>query len=203
MSRSDNPVNSPYRGSHGVTPLIGENVGQKKTSATLVAQQLFLLLVKIPIPYSAMAHTFSSLLYHAVWSTKNRLMLITDNLKPRLYGYIINVLEERGARVIIINGMPDHVHVLMQIKPVHSASELLRDVKTASSKWVRNQFSEQRNFGWQDGFGVFSVAVSTMPTVKAYIENQQQHHQGKSFETEFIEFLRKHQLEFDKKYVFD
>ena len=150
-----------------------------------------------------MAHTYSSMLFHVVWSTLKRQPLITEALKFRLHGYIRRVIEDREAKLVVINGMPDHVHALIGIKPTMALATLMRDIKTTSSKWVRLNFPEQRDFSWQDGYGAFSVGLSALPIVKNYILNQEQHHSKKTFENEFIDFLRAHQMTYEERYVFD
>src|SRR5438445_12893123 len=140
-----------------------------------------------------MAHTYSSILLHTVWSTKSRLPLITSDLKHRLYGYIRDIAEDQDVKIIIINGMPDHVHALMNVKPSICISDVMRAIKTSSSKWVRMTFPEKMTFGWQEGYGAFSVGLTTLPSVKTYIQNQEEHHKHKTFEDEFLKFLELHQ----------
>ena len=148
-----------------------------------------------------MAHTYSNMLFHVIWSTKERYPWISDELKSRLYGYIHRSAEDQGTKIMSMNGMPDHIHALIQAKPSVCISELMRDIKTGSSKWVRTNFPQKNNFCWQDGYGVFSVSESSVPALKAYIENQEQHHKKKSFEDEFKEFLKVHQIAYDERFV--
>ena len=148
-----------------------------------------------------MTHSYSSMLFHLIWSTKKRSPLILPEMKHRLYGYIRKVAEDEGATIIIINGMPDHVHILLGIKPNMNLSDLIRQIKTTSSKWARTTFQEKGDFGWQEGYGAFSVGMSTLPLVKNYIANQEEHHLTQSFEDEYIGFIEAHALGYDPRFV--
>ena len=149
-----------------------------------------------------MSRTYANILLHVVWSTRNRAAWITANLEPRLYGYLRNAFENQQAKVMAMNGMPDHVHVLVSIKPTSDFSELMRNVKTASSKWLRANFQEFRDFAWQDGYGAFSVGLSTVKNVQNYIANQKQHHSSQTYQEEFLNFLKAHEIPYDERFVF-
>jgi REP element-mobilizing transposase RayT len=113
-----------------------------------------------------MAHTYSSLLFHTVWSTKQRQPLILPEIKNRLYGYIREVAHDQKVTIITMNGMPDHIHILLGIKPTMCLADILCHIKTTSSKWMQKTFLENAKFGWQGGYGAFSVGLATLPAVK-------------------------------------
>ena len=148
-----------------------------------------------------MAHSYSQLFIHLVWSTKNREPFITSEIKPRLYGYIRKVLEDKKCSLFTINGMPDHVHILLNLPSTIGLSELLRHLKTTSSKWMHQTFPESKNFSWQDGYGAFSVGISQLKQVSSYIENQEKHHQKRNFDEEFVYFLKCQNISFDSRFV--
>lgn len=150
-----------------------------------------------------MAGTFSDLLYHIVFSTKNRIALIDDTLQEALYNYIGGIIRGQNGVLIEIGGMSDHVHMLVRLKPTHCLSDFVREVKSSSSKWVNEEKWKLRKFGWQDGYGVFTVSRSQAPRVVAYIRRQREHHQRIDFKTEFMELLSKHEVEYDERYIWD
>src|SRR5262245_11791846 len=108
-----------------------------------------------------MTHSYSNLLFHLIWSTKNRQSLIETNLKHRLDGYIQTVIRDKKQNVILINGMPDHIHMLVSLSPTICISDFIRDIKTTSTKWMRSDPMNLKAFAWQDGFAAFSVGYST------------------------------------------
>ena len=150
-----------------------------------------------------MAHTYSNLLFHVVWSTKQRQPLILPKIKNRLYGYIREVANDQKVTIIIMDGMPDHIHVLLGIKPNMCLADVLCHFKTTSSKWMQKTFPESSKFGWQGGYGAFSVGLTTLPAVKSYIQNQEEHHQKQTYEEEFINFLEAHGIKYDPRFVLD
>lgn len=143
------------------------------------------------------------MLFHTVWLTKERQQLIFPEIKNRLYGYIREVANDQKVTIITMNGMPDHIHVLLGIKPNMCLADVLCHIKTTSSKWMQKTFQENSKFGWQGGYGAFSVGLATLPTVKSYIQNQEIHHQSKTYEEEFICFLEAHGMEYDPRFVLD
>ncbi|MBS0654781.1 MAG: IS200/IS605 family transposase [Verrucomicrobia bacterium] len=150
-----------------------------------------------------MAHSYSSMLFHLVWSTKERCPLILPEIKNRLYGYIRQIANDEDSKIIAMNGMPDHIHILLGIKPSMNLSDLIRQIKTTSSKWVQKTFPEKGKFGWQDGYGAFSVGMSTVQAVKRYIQNQEEHHLKQPFQEEFIGFLDAHGISYDPRFVLE
>jgi len=150
-----------------------------------------------------MAGTFSRLLYHVVFSTKSRARFIDPRLRGELYPYIEGILRRQGGWLLSLGGMPDHVHILLRLKPDRAFAEMVRHVKGGSSKWIHDQKSLCPDFAWQTGYAAFSVSESNEARVRSYIETQETHHRRKTFEDEFIGLLRKHKIEFDPVHVFD
>ncbi len=142
-----------------------------------------------------MPHTFASLLVHVVFSTKDRAPDIHPALAARLFPYMGGIVKESKAAPIIINGPADHVHALLSITPATSLADLLRVLKTNSSRWVHEQFPERTRFAWQSGYGAFTVSNSRAEEVRAYIASQGEHHKRVSFREEFLSLLKKHGLE--------
>jgi len=148
-----------------------------------------------------MAHTYTNLLTHVIFSTKDRTPLIDAELKPKLLAYMGGILREMKGTALIINGTKDHVHLLIGLPPPLSLSEVMRVVKTNSSKWVHETRSSRATFGWQSGYGAFSVSQSNVTTVSEYIAHQEEHHKRVSFKEEFLSFLKKHGIEYDERYI--
>ena len=149
-----------------------------------------------------MPSTWTQNFYHAVFSTKNRTALITPQIEPRLFPFIGGIVRDKGAVLVAIGGMPDHVHLLLRYPPNLAHSDLLRHVKGRSSKWVNETFPGGGGFSWQEGYGGFTVSKSSVSQVERYILNQKAHHETLDFKTEFLELLRKHGVEFDEGDVF-
>lgn len=150
-----------------------------------------------------MANTFSQLYIHIVFSVKGRENLIHSTWKDELHKYICGIVNGNHQKVYAIGGMPDHIHLLVSIKPDCSISELVRDIKSNSSKWINTRKFVRGKFHWQEGFGAFSYAHSQLDMVIKYINNQERHHKIKSFKEEYIEMLQKFRIDYDEKYLFD
>jgi putative transposase len=148
-----------------------------------------------------MSSSHTNLLYHLIFSTKDRQPLITAEHQPRLYEYIGGAIRGQGGVALAINGTEDHVHVLAKLRPDRSLSDALRDLKANSSGWMHGVFPALRGFSWQRGYGAFTVSQSNIGQVKEYISRQKEHHERKSFRDEFIEFLRANGVEFDERYI--
>ncbi|MDQ3634682.1 MAG: IS200/IS605 family transposase [Acidobacteriota bacterium] len=148
-----------------------------------------------------MAKSYTNLIYHLVFSTKNRQPLITDNVKPRLYEYIGGIIRNKKGIALEIGGMSDHIHVLAKLRPDNSLSDVLRDLKANSSGWMHKVFPDQKDFSWQNGYGAFTVSASQIEIVRRYIANQEKHHGKFSFREEFIKLLKVNKIEFDEKYL--
>ena len=149
-----------------------------------------------------MPHSFSSSLFHVVFSTKERRKLINDELRPRLWAYLGGIARENDMKALSVGGIDDHVHVLVSMPATIALAKSVQLIKGGSSKWVHDTFRELRDFEWQEGYGAFSVSISNVSDTIAYIEHQAEHHRTKTFEEEFIAFLERHNIPFDPKYVF-
>ena len=141
-----------------------------------------------------MSHSFTKLWIHAIWATKNRQELIDYSIERKLYDYIGEQLLELGCPVRIINGMPDHVHVLFLQNPQKTISDLVRQIKGSSSHFINQQELILEKFAWQNGYAAFSVSESQLDVVFHYIKNQKQHHLKKNGQDEFDEFVKLHGL---------
>ena len=149
-----------------------------------------------------MASTLTNLLYHVVFSTKGRLPLITGEIRDPLYRYIGGIIRNQGGTLIEIGGVADHVHLLARFPASKAVSDMLRDVKSDSSGWI-NQERRHERFGWQTGYGAFTVSQSQVRTVRRYIRRQEEHHRRTSFKEELIALLEKHEIEYDERYLWD
>jgi len=150
-----------------------------------------------------MSNTFTNLIYHIVYSTKYRRTTISAEWQSDLYAYIGGVLLNREGIPLEIGGTADHIHILTKLSPKYAIMDVLRDVKADSSKWINERQTSKQRFEWQAGYGAFSVSSSQVDKVQSYIRNQEEHHRKQSFKEEFLTILRKHQVEFEIKYVFD
>lgn len=137
-----------------------------------------------------MGSTFSNLIYHLIFSTKNRVPIITDKFKTPLYQYIGGIIHKEKGVLLQIGGMPDHMHLLISLKPTHTLANIAKRIKGGSSLWLNQNYCMDEKFAWQEGYGVFSVSQSMVPTLGHYITNQEKHHQKYSFDDE-INFLAK------------
>ncbi len=137
---------------------------------------------------------------HIVFSTKNREPMIGGKVAGRIHSYLAGIVQDQGAVLIAINGMPDHVHLLIGLRATHRLADVVRDIKAASSEWVHQEI-RQAVFSWQEGYGAFTVSASQLDVVKQYIANQAEHHRKRSFQEEYREMLVKSGVEFDEKYL--
>ena len=147
-----------------------------------------------------MANTYTQLIYHLVFSTKNRDLLIHETLRENLYQYMGGIARKTGGKLIQIGGMPDHVHMVVQLNTTPSLADVVKTIKAKSSKWLNGQTDFPGKFAWQTGFGAFTVSASQLPTVVKYVQNQFEHHREKSFK-EDVSLLEKHNIKYEEKYV--
>ena len=147
-------------------------------------------------------NTYTQIHIQLVFAVKYRQALIQKEWKDDLYKYITGIIQNRKHKLLSINGMPDHIHVLIGLRPNQSISELVQEVKSISSKWINENNLITARFEWQDSFGAFSYSKSQIDTVIKYIENQEKHHQKKSFREEYLDFLTKFEVDYNEKYVF-
>jgi putative transposase len=150
-----------------------------------------------------MGHTYTKLLAHLVFSTKERVPMLTPELRPRIFPYLSGIIRELDATALLVNGPADHVHVLARYPAKLSLSELVGKVKANSSGWVHREFQALWNFAWQTGYSAFSVSQSAQQAVLDYIARQEEHHRNVSFQDELRALLRKHEIEFDERYLWE
>lgn len=150
-----------------------------------------------------MAGTFSQIYIQYVFAVKGRQNLLHPNWRNDLFKYISGIVTNKGQKSIIVNGVGDHVHVFVGIKPSMKIADLVRDIKNNSSKYINEKGFVKGKFSWQEGYGAFSYAQSHIEQVYQYVMNQEKHHQKVTFKEEYLEFLRKYEVEYDEKYLFD
>ncbi|MCB9308867.1 MAG: IS200/IS605 family transposase [Lewinellaceae bacterium] len=150
-----------------------------------------------------MPNTYTQLYVHVVFAVKGRANLISQSWKENLYQYITGIITNKNQKLMVINGMPDHLHILIGLKPDCNLSDLVRDIKANSSKWINENKWVVGKFEWQTGFGAFSVGQSQRLIVVNYILNQEEHHKKKTFKEEYIEFLTAYQIDFKPEYTFE
>jgi REP element-mobilizing transposase RayT len=150
-----------------------------------------------------MSHTFVNQLHHCVFSTKERRRMITPELQTRLFQYIGGIARENKIKLLAAGGVDDHVHLLVSMPATISIAKAMQLIKGGSSKWIHETFPEHRFFGWQEGYGAFSIGISDIERTVNYINNQAEHHGKMDFKTEFRAFLKKHGIEYDERYIFD
>jgi putative transposase len=140
---------------------------------------------------------------HIVFSTKHRQHLIHKPVNEELYNYLGGICRDLECYPVIVGGHTDHIHILCMLSKKIALIKLLEEVKSHSSKWMKTKAESLANFYWQDGYGAFSVNPSQAEVVKAYIQNQEEHHRKKTFQNEYRAFLKKYNVEYDERYVWD
>jgi putative transposase len=146
-----------------------------------------------------MSHTYTKNHVHIIFSTRARKRLISKETQPKLWGYMAGICKNVGIKALAIGGIEDHIHALVELPPIMAVSKAVNLLKSNSSRWMKQRGT---SFSWQEGFGAFSVSASNIPAVKRYVLSQADHHKKITFEQEFIAFLKKHNIEYDPKYVF-
>ena len=149
----------------------------------------------------SMPKSYTNLLYHLVFSTRDRKPIITAERRPRLYEYVGGIIREFGGISLAIGGIEDHLHLLAKLRPDKRLSDVIRDLKANSSGWMHDVFPDATDFYWQNGYGAFTVSTSLVPAITTYIANQEQHHKKRSFREEFVEMLRVNEVEFDERFL--
>ena len=149
-----------------------------------------------------MANTYSKMYVHVVFAVKFREAMITEDRRELLQKYMTGIVQKRNEKMLAIYCMPDHTHMLIGFQPSRSLSDLVRDVKTGTTIFMNEQRWFQKKFNWQEGFGCFTYSRSQIPTVARYIENQAVHHRKKKFRDEYIEYLKKWEVDYNEKYLF-
>jgi len=145
-----------------------------------------------------MGHSLACVHVHFIFSTKNREPQLLGDLQAEVFAYLGGIVRELDGKPVIVGGMPDHVHMLVRMPKDAGLSDLMRVVKTNSSKWMRQR---KRGFGWQTGFAAFSVSMSALPEVTRYIREQEKHHRKMTFQQELVALLKKHNIEYDERYI--
>lgn len=150
-----------------------------------------------------MSQSLAKLHVHVVFSTKHREPVLRDDIRPALHAYLGGILRDLGSPAVEINTEPDHAHVLFLLGRGCALSDVVGQLKRGSSVWLKAQGAAYAAFHWQNGYGAFSVSQSALAEVRDYIRRQREHHRQTTFEDEFRAFLRRHEIEFDEKYVWD
>lgn len=147
--------------------------------------------------------TYSQIYIQVVFAVKNREALIANAWEERVYQYITGIVQNKGQKMLAINGMPDHLHFFIGMKPNCCLSDLVREVKKSSNEMINENRLSKSKFNWQEGYGAFSYSHSQIDNVVKYVMNQKEHHRKISFKEEYIDFLKKYAVEYDEKYLFD
>jgi len=149
-----------------------------------------------------MANTFSQIYIQTVFAVSERQSLIKPDFKEDLYKYITGIITNQGHKLISINGMPDHVHILIGLKPAMALADLVQEIKAESTNFINKRKFVHGRFSWQEGYGAFSYGHSQLDTIIGYIQNQEKHHRRRTFKDEYLTLLRKFDIGFEEKYVF-
>lgn len=150
-----------------------------------------------------MPHSLSKILLHIVFSTKNRVEMISPDVMNDLHAYLAGICRAHGSQAFRVGGTEDHIHIACTLPRILTVSRLLEEVKKSSSKWVKINDLQQQKFAWQSGFGVFSLGQSQLETLIRYIDNQKEHHQKMTFKEELLELLQKYEIEYDERYLWN
>ena len=150
-----------------------------------------------------MSNTYAALYYHIIFSTKHRQRWIKPDLEERIWPYLGGIARENEMTALKVGGIEDHVHILLSAPTKIAPSKAAQLIKGGSSKWIHETFPVLHGFAWQDGYGAFTVSKSNVPQVERYIENQREHHRTRTFQQEFVEFLKRHDVEYDERYLWD
>jgi putative transposase len=148
-----------------------------------------------------MAHSYTCLLYHVVFSTKDREPWLNRELGLRLCEYLSGAIRGEGGFCLLANGVADHVHLLVRLRQDKAVSEVLRGIKANSSSWIHDSYPKLRGFRWQEGYGAFTVSKSQKEVVRRYIAGQEAHHRRHTFQEEFMSLLKAHEIEYDDRYI--
>lgn len=149
-----------------------------------------------------MANTYTQIYIHVVFAVKHRKSSLKNEWKKDFFAVIGNLINETGSKTIIVNGMEDHVHCFIGYKPKESISDIIQSVKSKSSRWLNKSGKLNHRFEWQKGYGAFSYSKLDINRVYNYIKNQEEHHKKMSFKEEYIDLLKRFNVEYDEKYIF-
>ena len=148
-----------------------------------------------------MPDSYTNLLYHIIFSTKDRRPLITPEYEIRLYEYLGGTIRKVGGISLELNGTADHIHLLAKLRPDCALSDVLRELKANATGWMHDVFPSLKNFSWQRGYGAFTVSQSNVEAVRRYIARQKEHHRKTSFRDEFIQFLNENAIKYDERFI--
>lgn len=148
-----------------------------------------------------MANTYTQIHIQTVFAVQDRQSLIKNEWKQELYKYITGIIQSNNHKVLQINGMTDHIHILFGMRPTQSLSDLMKHVKQDSSKWINTKGFVNGKFSWQSGFGAFSYSKLEVPKIIDYIKYQEEHHKKKTFHEEYLQLLNEFNIEFDERYI--
>lgn len=149
-----------------------------------------------------MANSYTEIHIQMVFSVQNRDSVIRNCWKDELYKYITGIIHNNQHKLLAINGMPDHVHILIGLRPTQSISDLMQDIKGSSSKWIKEKGFIKSKFSWQEGYGAFSYSKADIPAVINYINQQKEHHSKKTFHEEYCALLKEFGIEYDDRFIF-
>jgi len=150
-----------------------------------------------------MPQSLSKVILHMIFSTRNREPWLDPNVRPRMHAYLATICRDLCAEVVRVGGVADHVHIITTLPRTVSQADLIEKIKKTSSKWIKALDPRYRHFFWQRGYGAFSVSPSQLDAVVQYVETQPEHHRIRTFQEEYRELLRRHDLDFDERYVWD
>jgi REP element-mobilizing transposase RayT len=148
-----------------------------------------------------MGSTLTNLIYHVIFSTKDREPAIIPEIRDEFHRYLGGIVKGEGGVLLQIGGMPDHIHMVIKLKPIYALSEIMKKVKGSSSKWINEQNRLMDRFSWQEGYGAFTVSESQTAAVIRYVGDQENHHRTLSFKDEFLLILNRHEVEYDARYL--
>ena len=150
-----------------------------------------------------MPQSLSKVIIHIIFSTKDRAAWLDRDVRRRMHAYVATICRDLNAEALRVGGVADHLHIVTTLPRTLSQAAMVERMKKTSSKWIKGLDSKYRQFYWQRGYGAFSVSPSQLNSVLEYVENQEEHHRTRSFQEEYRDFLRKHRVEFDERYVWD
>jgi putative transposase len=149
-----------------------------------------------------MTNTYTQIHIQAVFTVQNRQCLILDNWRDELFKYITGIVQNNKHKLLCVNGMPDHIHILFGLRPSQSLSDLMQDIKGSSSKWINEKRFVRGRFSWQEGYGAFSYSKSEVSNIIHYINNQNIHHVKETFIEEYLKLLKEFEIDYDDRFVF-
>lgn len=150
-----------------------------------------------------MSQSLAKNLVHLIFSTKHREYWLTATVRPQLHNYLAGILRDMDSPALVINSVSDHVHLLFMLSKNRALADVVMEIKRGSSKWIKTQAGPFGSFHWQNGYGAFSIGQSGVTETREYIEGQEEHHRVKTFQDEFRAFLKRYEVEFDERYVWD